>query len=443
MDADLLSVFFSTISGFTLVLSDYLLLGLLLLLIVINLFVSGAERAFFILSKSELEKLHTGTSRHTKLISHTLQNSERLLASIIIAYNVLNIAIAVLFFYLFNRAGFFSNTFFGVLIQVVCLVFFMLIFIEMMPKITATHHPMAFVRKHIRSVRILTQLLYPFSALLLRSRNIINKSVIERKNEISMDDLSRALELTSDEIKFEQEKEMLKGIIRFRDKEVDDIMVSRSSMVALDLETPFSEVIGFIVTAGFSRIPVYEESPDTIKGVLYVKDLLPHLHKPKSFRWQSLIRSAYFVPETKGLDDLLEEFRTHKNHIAIVVDEYGGTSGIVTMEDILEEIVGDISDEYDEEDAPVYTLTPEGDYLFEGQTPLDDFFNIVHIDETAFEEIAEDIDTLAGLLLELKGNFPQQAEKLTYKNHTFIPEALNKRRILKVRYIPLTQETPS
>ena len=206
-------------------------------------------------------------------------------------------------------------------------------------------------------------------------------------------------------------------------------------MVILNLNNTFRSVISFIIEAGYSRIPIYEDSEDQIRGILYVKDLLPHIGKSDSFKWQTLIRPAYFVPGTKRIDDLLEEFRTNKNHMAIVVDEYGGTTGIVTMEDILEEIVGDISDEYDE-DIPFYTIQADGSYIFDGKTPLVDFLRVVEITEKDFDDILEDIDTLAGLILELKGTFPKQKESFKYKDYTFQAEEMNKRRIVKIRYIP-------
>ncbi len=265
----------------------------------------------------------------------------------------------------------------------------------------------------------------PASSLLVKSTSAISPSSKRWKHEISVDDLSKALEITSNDITRDQEKEMLEGIIRFKDKTVDDILVSRGDMIAIDLQTPFKEVIDFIVDAGFSRIPVFDENPDNIKGILYVKDLLPHLGKPNNFRWQSLIRSAYFVPGTKRIDDLLEEFRSSKIHMAVVVDEYGGTSGLVTMEDILEEIVGDISDEYDEE-LRLYTIAADGSYIFEGKTPLEEFIKITGLPEKDFEEMAEEVGTLAGLLLELKGDFPKRKESFIFKKHTFLAEEMSK-----------------
>jgi putative hemolysin len=278
-------------------------------------------------------------------------------------------------------------------------------------------------------------LMSPFSGLLAKITTSYTRPLSYSKHELSMEDLSKALEITSDEITRDQEKEMLEGIIRFRDKSVDDIKISRSDMIAINIQTLFVDVIDFIVEAGFSRIPVYEDNPDNIKGILYVKDLLPHLGKPHNFKWQSLIRSAYFVPGAKRIDDLLEEFRSNKIHMAIVVDEYGGTSGLVTMEDILEEIVGDISDEYDEE-LPLYTIAADGTYIFEGKTPLEDFIKITNVPEKDFEAMSDEVDTLAGLLLELKGDFPKRKETFTYKKYTFQAEEMSKKRIIKVRYIP-------
>lgn len=248
-----------------------------------------------------------------------------------------------------------------------------------------------------------------------------------------MVDLSQALELTADEIS--DEMEILEGIVNFGNINVEEIMISRVDAIAVDVKTNFSKVKSVIIESGFSRIPVLDGSFDNVKGILYVKDLLPHHHKPNTFRWQSIIRPPYYVPETKKINDLLEEFQTQKNHMAIVVDEYGGTSGIITMEDILEEIVGDITDESDDE-KETYTLEKDGSYLFEGKTLLNDFFKIVDAEADIFESIKGDADTLAGLLLEIKGEIPQKKEKFNYKNHQFIVEAVDNRRIKKIRFIP-------
>ncbi len=380
--------------------------------------------------------MHSSEKPARVYISRLLNKPEKLSASLIIAYNFLNVTIAVLILYLLNRLPWFSgNPADSLLLEIIIPVSIILLFVDILPKLAASYNPLRFAMCNAPLITIIHGITSPFSSLLVHSMTSFNRSISQRKHEISVDDLSKALEITSNEIAHGQEKEMLEGIIRFKDKIVDDIFISRSDMVAVDSQTSFTEVIKFIVEAGFSRIPVYEENPDNIKGILYVKDLLPHLGKTESFKWQTLIRPAYFVPGTKRIDDLLEEFRADKNHMAIVVDEYGGTSGLVTMEDILEEIVGDISDEYDEE-LPFYTMAADGSYIFEGKTPLDEFIKITGLPEKDFEPMQDEIDTLAGLLLELKGDFPKRKESFTYKRHVFQAEEMSKKRITKVRYIP-------
>lgn len=386
-----------------------------------------------------MEEVKNNTSITNAHLLESLSNSDRLLASILIAYNVANVGVIALSFYFLNKVPFFTGSGMGYLLQFISLTLIVVLLIEILPKLFASHNPLKVVRRNIKGVILIDAMVSPFSSFLVRFTNIIKQSSVQKKHEISMDDLSKALELTSDEISHEHEKDMLEGIIRFREKNVDDILISRADMVTLNMDTSFPEVIDFIIDAGYSRIPIYEENEDQIKGVLYVKDLLSHIGKSDSFKWQTLIRPAFFVPGTKRIDELLEEFRTNKNHMAIVVDEYGGTTGIITMEDILEEIVGDISDEYDEE-VPLYTLLPDGSYIFDGKTPLVDFLRMVDIPEKDFDDILEDIDTLAGLVLELKGTFPKQKEKFKYKDYTFQAEEMNKRRIVKIRYIPPIEE---
>lgn len=400
-----------------------------------NAIISGSEVAFFSLRKDENKNVSQLPHPKDTRVNTLLNNPEKILASILIAYQFLNIVILVLTFYLLDQLPYFSNSnSWNYLWKIIIAISIVLLFVEILPKLYASSHPREFSRRYAHFIQVVNILLSPFSHLLVNSTHIFNKATIQRKHEISMDELSKALEITSDEITYKQEKDMLKGIIRFKDKTVDDILVSRADVVALDVSTPFRKVIDFIIEAGFSRIPVYEENPDYIKGILYVKDLLPHLNKTDDFHWQFLIRPAYFVPETKRIDDLLEEFRTNKNHMAIVVDEYGSTSGIVTLEDILEEIVGNISDEYDE-DKPLYTIAPDGSYLFEGKTPLEEFFKIVGIAESEFKEFKDEADTIAGLILEIKGNFPKRKETIVWKNYKFQVEEMNKRRILKIRFI--------
>jgi gliding motility-associated protein GldE len=419
---------------------DFIYLSLLLLLILVNALISGSETAILRIGRSVAVELQTSQEPRKIRLSKLLRKPERALASIAVANQLLNIIVLLMMICLLNRIEWFAEGGIGKwLLQAGISFSVILLFIYFLPKAAASHRPLLFAEKNALLIGWVDRLMAPLSRLLERTGSAFTPSLTQRRHEISGDDLSKALEITSGEITGEQEKDLLEGIIRFRDKTVSDIFVSRVNMVALDMQTPFLEVIGFILEAGFSRIPVFENNPDNIKGILYLKDLLPHLTKTGFFQWQSLIRPAYFVPATKRIDDLLEEFRAHKNHMAIVVDEYGGTSGLVTMEDILEEIVGDISDEYDEE-LPFYTMAADGSYLFEGKTPLEEFIKITQVPEKDFVSMQEEADTLAGLLLELKGDFPKRKESFTYRNHTFVAEEMSKKRITKVRYIPPKQQ---
>lgn len=416
--------------------TDYILIGLLLLLILINIFVSSSEVAFFSLESNDIDVLKSSSSPNKARLLETLTNSDKLLASILIAYNVINVAIITLLIYFFNRYPFFTSSEGSILLLFISIAIVLILLIEILPKLYASHNPLKVVKRNIRGVMLIDAIVSPFSSFLVRFTNVFSQSSEHRKHEISMDDLSKALELTSNEASYEQQdKDMLEGIIRFREKDVSDILISRADMFALCFNVSFKELIESIKEAGFSRIPIFEDNEDQIRGILYVKDLLPHIGKPDNFKWKTLIRSAYFVPGNKRIDELLEEFRANKNHMAIVVDEYGGTTGIVTMEDILEEIVGDISDEYDN-DEKTYSNELDGSFIFDGKTPLVDFLRVVEISERDFDEMLENVDTLAGLILELNGTFPKQKETFKYLAYTFQAEEMDKRRIVKVRYIP-------
>lgn len=435
MDPDPLTFIYSDIQTDVLSLFDGFLIALTLFLALLNAVISGSEIAYFSLTDKETEELYTDTDSKSMRAAALLAKPEKLLSGIVVAYNFINILLFTLLFYLLNFIPFFSNGA-HIWIQLLSIALFIVFFVEIIPKTLAAQKTLAFARNSSGLIRFVYNAVSPFSTLLVKTTGIFSKNTIRKKYEISVDDLSKALEITSGEITHQQEKGMLEGIIRFKDKTVDDILVARADMVALDIESSFQDVIRFIVKAGFSRIPVFEENPDRIKGILYVKDLLPHLSKTDNFRWQLLIRPAYFVPATKRVDDLLEEFRANKNHMAIVVDEYGGTTGLVTMEDILEEIVGDISDEYDEDEKTFYTLAPDGSYIFEGKTPLEYFIEATGVPEKDFEKLREEVDTIAGLLLELKGDFPKRKETIEYRKYFFQAEEVNKRRIVKVRFIP-------
>ncbi len=414
-----------------------IVLGVILCaLLVINSIVSSFEVAFFSLNKLEIQKACSKSETHSKRITNLLQNPERLLSTILVSnilFSVLIVVISLFLILLFAE---------GTLWAVIGIVFSSIVVLQLadyFSKSIASQKPMSFVRNNIGLVYFIYYLMSPLSFILAKMINIFSRSSIEKKYDISLEELSKALELTSDDDARDNELEMLEGIIRFRNKTASDIMVSRSDIVALDITTQFVDVITYIVDAGFSRIPVYDENPDHIKGILYVKDLLPNLGKNENFRWQSLIRPAYFVPGTKRIDDLLEEFRADKNHMAILIDEYGGTMGIVTMEDILEEIVGDISDEYDEDEQPLYYIAADGSYVFEGKTSLEDFIDITGVAERDFDKIMEDVDTLAGLMLEIKGDFPKRKETITFESYSFQAEEVDDRRILKVRFVPQKQ----
>ena len=428
-----LHFFSSTIMAIPLLL-DYILLAVLLLILLINTIISGAEAAFFTLSDEDKECILAHTHRRDAAVWYLLKTPKKLQAAIIMFYNSMNITGISLFIVLLRRwlhLPFFSFTQLALLASFSIIV---LCFVEFIPKLYVTKNKIGFVRKSAPLIQLIYKLGLPGSSIVVALSNAMNRNNTQRKHEISMDEISKALEITTYDTSYEQEKDMLEGIIRFKDKTVGDVFISRTNMVAIEVQTSFRDVIARIVDAGFSRIPIYEETPDNIKGVLYVKDLLPHLDKQNSFHWQTLVRPAYFVPATKRIDDLLEEFRTNKNHMAIVVDEYGGTTGLITMEDILEEIVGDISDEYDEEE-PLYTMAPDGSYIFEGITPLDEFIKIVGASEKEFEKFSDEVDTIAGMLLELKGNFPTKNEVIEFNQHRFETYEMNKRQILKVRYI--------
>jgi len=311
------------------------------------------------------------------------------------------------------------------------LTFLLLLFGEIMPKVYSRQDPLNFCRKAVKGVCICRKVFWPIENILLRSGIIAEKVVQKEKHVLSVDDLEHALELT-DKNDIKDEQSMLKGIIRFGDETAKEVMTSRQDIVGLDIKSNYTEVLNCIVENNYSRIPVYQENGDNIRGILYIKDLLPHLTKPASFRWQSLMRPPYFVPETKKIDDLMREFQENKIHIAIVVDEFGGTSGLVTLEDILEEIVGEINDEYDEE-SKLYSKLNYNTYIFEGKTLLTDFCKTLNVNDEEFADVEGDDDTLAGLLLEIKGDFLSIHEKVDFKNYTFEIVGIEERRISRIK----------
>lgn len=405
---------------------------LTLVLLGISGFASGAEIAFFSLSPSDISELNGSKQSRDKTIQVLREDSERTLATILITNNLVNVTIIMLCNFIFARLVNFGN---AVWLQFLCitvlLTFILLLFGEIMPKVFSRQNPLAFCRRCVGGISICRRVFWPLETILLRS-GILAEKVVQKENHVlSVDDLEQALELT-DKNDIKDERSMLKGIIRFGDETAKEVMTSRQDIVDLDIKCSYADVLKCIVENNYSRIPVYQENEDNIRGVLYIKDLLPHLSKPATFRWQSLIRPPYFVPETKKIDDLMREFQENKVHIAIVVDEFGGTSGIVTLEDILEEIVGEINDEYDE-DTKCYSKLNYNTYLFEGKTLLSDFCKVLNVDDDEFVDVEGDADTLAGLLLEIKGDFPSMHEKIDYKNYTFEVMEIDQRRISKVK----------
>jgi len=401
-----------------------------LFLLLMSAFASGSEIAFFSLTPKDLSELDSDNVKDKKILM-LREDSERTLATILITNNFINVTIIMLLNYFFSQIVDFGTAYWlHFLVVTVLLTFLLLLFGEIIPKVYSRVSPLAFCRRVVNGILFFRQLFWPIGTLLLGSGIIAERFVQRREYDISADELEQALDMTDKE-EIRDEKEMLEGIIRFSDEMVKEIMTSRQDIVDIDIKSSFKDVIDNIVENNYSRIPVYQGSIDNIRGILYIKDLLPHIGKANSFRWQTLIRPAHFVPETKKIDDLLREFQTNKVHIAIVVDEFGGTSGIITLEDILEEIVGEISDEYDEEDNG-YVKLDYKTYVFEGKTKIVDLCRILSLDDDYFEKFDE-ADTLAGLLLELKGDFPGIHEKFEFGNLIFEILKKEQRRIARVK----------
>lgn len=432
MDLYSFSTLFEQVHVISPSLSVIVCLLLAALLLVASGFASGSEIAFFSLSPNDVAELDEERDCDRKIIK-LREESERTLATILITNNFVNVTIIMLLNYVIASVIDFGQAYW---LQFLCitvlLTFLLLLFGEIIPKVYSRISPLKFCRRVVNGIMFARQLFWPVETLLLESGLIAGKIVQSKKHVISVDELGHALEITDKE-DIKDEKDMLQGIIRFSDEMVREIMTSRQDIVDIDIRTSFADVLKCVVDNNYSRIPVYQDSVDNIRGVLYIKDLLPHIGKPANFRWQSLIRPAYFVPETKKIDDLLHEFQVNKVHIAVVVDEFGGTSGIITLEDILEEIVGEINDEYDEEDMQ-YVKLSYNSYVFEGKTKLVDFSRLLGLDDDFFDEDI-DADTIAGLMLELKGDFPSIHEKFKYKNVTFEVLKKEQRRISRVKVV--------
>lgn len=402
------------------------------LLLAFSAVISASEVALFSLTPQTMNELEESEQKRDKTILRLLQNPQRLLATILINQNLVNVAVILLVEHFTSTVfNFESAPVVGFVFQTVVITFSILLFGEIIPKVYATEFALKTAARTAPILSFLDNFFSPFVSFLVNSTSVVNTRLAKHSHSnISMEELSQALELTSDTK--DEDKEMLEGIIKFGNIRVVDIMTSRVDMVVADIKSNFSQLMELIVSSGYSRIPVYAGTRDNIKGLLYSKDLLPHLDKPINFRWQSMVRQAYYVPETKMIDDLLSEFQENRVHLALVVDEYGGTSGLVTLEDILEEIVGDISDEYDDEEL-LFTKLDNHTFVFEAKILLNDFFKIAEIQENDFVKITDDVETLAGLILELKGEIPSRNERIDYGRYVFEILSADNRRIKKVK----------
>lgn len=415
------------------VISKALSIALLFLLLLMSALISGAEVAFFSLSKIDLDRASESRSSKKKAVVSLLERPKRLLATILVSNNFVNILIVLIFAYIgdFLFAEMTSELL-KFLIEVVLVTFLILLFGEVLPKLYASRNSMKFAVIMVYPIKILVSLLSFISFPLLSLTNIIENNLGKQKSSLSVEKLSQALGLTSNETTTKDDQKILQGIVSFGNTETGQIMTPRIDIFAISKDESYENVVAKIVNEGFSRNPVYGENIDEIIGVLYAKDLLPYIDE-KNFDWQQLIREPYFVPENKKLDDLLKEFQEKKNHLAVVVDEYGGTSGIVTLEDVIEEIVGDISDEYDQDDVP-YSKIDENNFLFDGKINLKDFYKILVVENThLFEENKGESETIAGFILEIHGKFPRKQEIITFFEYSFKVEVMDKKRIKQVK----------
>ena len=405
-------------------------------------FVSGSEIAYFSITPQQAEELDE--SPRSEAIRRLIAMPERLLATILIANNLVNVTIVVLMSFALSDLFALMPGWLDFLLQTVILTFLILLFGEILPKLVANTKPMAWARFATSGLNFFVKLFYPVSSILVHSTKIVNRVVTRQSRNITADELGQALEIA--DVEGRQDKAMLEGILKFGDTTASEIMTPRVDIVGLDFDMTFAEVMDVVVEKGYSRLPVFGDSQDDIRGVLYARDLLPYINVGKSagscqvaqgqaegeFKWQKLIRKTHFVPESRMIDDLMEDFRKLKIHIAIVVDEFGGTQGVVTLEDVLEEIVGDINDEYDEEEQ-TYRRLPDDTYIFEGKTLLTDFFRITGLEEEDYAPVAGDCETVAGMLLAIKGDFPKEKEPLVYGRCRFLILDIDHHRIASVR----------
>ena len=408
---------------------------LIFFLILLSAFLSGSEVAIFGLSNIQKEKLVSEEkNKNSQRIIKLIADPKKLLATILIGNNLVNVAIVLVSSLMMNHIfeSYILSPLLNFIVQVVLVTFLILLFGEVIPKVYANNYNLKFSKLMAFPISILKILFTPLSNLLISSTSIIDKKIDKKIELLNADELEYALDLTKDSVDNKEEKKILEGIVKFGNTDVKQIMTPRTDVIAFQNDLDYKSLISDLKAVKFSRIPIYEDSFDKIKGILYVKDLIGKIKKPANYQWNNLLRDAKFVPENKKLDDLLKEFQEEKTHIAIVVDEYGGSSGIVSLEDVLEEIVGDITDEFDEKDV-TFLKIDEKNYLFDGKTPLIDFYKILNIDGQKFEVSKGESDTLAGFCIENAGKILLKNEKITFENYTFTVEASDKRRIKKIK----------
>jgi gliding motility-associated protein GldE len=420
----------------------FAIIAILVLLILIA-FVSAAESAFFSLSPTEMEELKSSGNTTDEKILELINGPKRLLATLLISVNFLSIAIVILnSTFIFGEDGllnFSESPLLGFIIQVVLITFLILLVGEVTPKIYATQNSLSATRTLVNFVKILQRLFYPISSFLIFSTSLLDKVIKPQSHNISVDELSQALELTNDEDIPEEDHKILQGIVKFGNTDVKQVMKSRMDVAAFEYNTSYKKLLQNITNSGFSRLPIYKDTLDNIAGVLYTKDLLQYLNNGDDFNWQSILRPPFYVPENKKIDDLLREFQHKKIHLAVVVDEYGGTSGIVTLEDVIEEIVGEINDEFDDDDL-TYSKLDNDNFVFEGKAHLNDVFRIIEVDSDEFEDARDEADTLAGLIIEVEGRIPTKNEKIKFKNLVFTIESADNRKIKRVKITILRDE---
>ena len=395
----------------------------------LSAFVSGSEIAFFGLSPQEIEEIEESDDKKDAAAFKLIKNSERLLATILIANNLVNITMVVVLTFAIGQVVTFNSTVVNFLVQTVFMTFLLLLFGEIFPKLVARTKTMKWVRAATPGVTLLYTIFGPIARTMVKSTVIVNRVITKKEETVSTDELEKALEIS--DVEEGKDKEMLEGILTFGEREAREVMISRVDVTSIEFHDSWEKAMSVILESGFSRIPVYDTTQDSIRGILYSKDLLPYIGKENRPEWQSLIREAYFVPESRMLDDLLEDFRKRKMHIAIVIDEYGMTQGIVTLEDIIEEIVGDIDDEYDDTDRNYHKVAPDT-YIFEAKIALPELCRVLDIDEEQLGEVG-DAETLAGLLLEIKGDFPKPKETFTRGPLSMQVIQMERHRIIKVK----------